>query len=87
MAKVPETKSIKKVREADVELFTGYLRVYGETPRSLVAASFDMDDGGRCAFVLVIHKVSKSRVLNPFVHGNFAPVHERVTSVWDLVRA
>ena len=87
MAKQTATKTIRKVREADVEFLTGYRRVYGETKRSLIVATFDMDDDGRCDSVYIIHKVSPSKVLNPYMNDDWTPVHERVTSVWDLVRA
>ena len=87
MAKQPATKTIRKVRESKVEFLTGYLRVYGETKRSLIAATFDMDDDGRCDSVYIIHKVSPKKVLNPYMNDDWTPVHERTTSVWDLVRA
>lgn len=83
MAKQPATKTIRKVRESKFEFLTGCLRVYGETMCSLIVATFDMGDNGRCDSVYVVHKVSSNRVLNPYLK----PVHERVTSVWDLVRA
>ena len=87
MTKQTTTKTIRKVRESKFEGLTGYLNVYGETKRSLVVASFDMYDNGRCDSVFVIHKVSRGRVLNPYMNDDWTPVHERVTSVWDLVRA
>ena len=87
MAKQTATKTIRKVRESKFEWPTGYLCVYGETKRSLIVAAFDMYDDGRCDSVYVIHKVSPSRVLNPCLNDDWTPVHERVTSVWGLVRA
>ena len=87
MAKQPATKIIRKVRESKFDALTGYLNVYGETKRSLIAAAFDMYDDGRCDSVYIIHKVSSSRVLNPYMTDDWTPGHERVTSVWDLVRA
>ena len=87
MAKQTDTKTIRKVRESKFEFLTGYLRVYGETKRSLIVAMFDVDDNGRCDSVYVVHKVSHNRVLNPYLNDDWTPVHERVTSVWDLVRA
>lgn len=85
MAKVTATKTVKKVRDSKYEFLTGYLRVYGETSRSLVCATFDVDDGCRCDSVYVIHKVSSNRVLNPYLNDDFEPVHDRITSVWCLV--
>lgn len=87
MAKQPATKTIRKVREEKFEWLTGYRCVFGETKRSLIVATFDMYDGGRCDSVYVVHKVSHSRVLNPYMNDDWTPVHERITSVWDLVRA
>lgn len=87
MATATTTKTIRKVRESRFEWPTGYLNVYGETKRSLIVAAFDMFDDGRCDSVYVIHKVSPNKVLNPYMNDDWTPVHERVTSVWDLVRA
>ena len=87
MAKQPATKTIRKVRASKVEFLTGYLRLYGETKRSLIVATFDMCDDGRCDSVHVVHKVSPKKVLNPYMNDDWTPVHERITSVWDLVRA
>jgi hypothetical protein len=87
MAKQTTTKTVRKVRESKFEFLTGYLCVYGETKRSLVVAPFDMDYNGRCDSVYIIHKVSPKKVLNPYMNDDWTPVHERITSVWDLVRA
>lgn len=87
MAKQTATKTIRKVRESEFEWLTGYRLVYGETKHSLVVASFDMYDNGRCDNVYIVHKVSANRVLNPYMNDDWTPVHERITDVWDLVRA
>lgn len=87
MAKQTATKTIRKVRESRFDGLTGYRILYGETNRSLVAAMFDMYDDCRLNDVYVIHKVSPCRVLNPYMNSDWTPVHERITSVWDLVCA
>ena len=87
MAKQTATKTIRKVRESKFDGLSGYRCVYGETKRSLIVATFDMYDDGRCDSVHVVHKVSPKKVLNPYMNDDWTPVHERVTSVWDLVRA
>lgn len=87
MAKQSTIKTIREVRESKFEWLTGYRRVYGETKRSLVVATFDMDENGRCDSVYVVHKVSPKKVLNPYMNDDWTPVHERTVSVWDLVRA
>lgn len=87
MAKQTATKTIRKVRESRFDALTGYRVLYGETKRSLVAATFDMYDDCRLDGVYVIHKVSPCRVLNPYMNDDGTPVHERITSVWDLVCA
>lgn len=87
MAKQPATKTIRKVREQKFERFTGYRCAYGETKRSLIVATFDMYDNWRCGEVYVIHKVSPRKVLNPYMNDDWTPVNERITSVWELVRA
>ena len=87
MATATATKTIRKVRESKFDWLTGYRLVYGETKRSLIVATFDMYDNGRCDSVFVVHRVSPKKVLNPYMNDDWTPVHERVTSVWDLVRA
>ena len=87
MAKQTATKTIREVREQKFERLTGCRCAYGETKRSLIVATFDVCDNWRCNEVYVVHKVSPNRVLNPYMNDDWTPVHERITSVWDLVRA
>ena len=77
MAKQPATMTIRKVREQKFERFSGCRCAYGETKRSLIVATFDMWDGGRCDSVYIVHKVSANRVLNPYMNDDWTPVHDR----------